>query len=215
MKKLLFVSDFDGTISAQDFYLQILYRYEPHLAFSPLADFYDGKYTCLDFLGKVFREMNLSKEELDNEISKIPADETFKDLVDFVHQMDGDVVVLSAGCNYYIQKKLEVMQIHNVQIISNVGTYQDGGLIMRANQNTSFHSAETGIDKRKVVSSLKDHYQITAYAGDGWPDYEAMLLSDIRFAKPALFKRFEQNGESCYSFNSFDEALNILKERLS
>ena len=99
MKKFLFISDFDGTMTSQDFFLQIMYRYQHNRVFS------NNWKSGFDLLSDVFDSINLSESDLQREIEYIPLDPYFVNTVKLVRKYGGDFLILSAGCKYYIERK--------------------------------------------------------------------------------------------------------------
>ena len=141
MKSFLFISDFDGTMTAQDFFFFFLYRYEHDRIFSNEVK------SGFDLLQDVFCNAKLTESQLESEIQRIPLDPNFASVVEFVDEYGGDFLILSAGCKYYIERKLCFEGINNVRIIANGGFYADGGLRMIKDENSRFYSTKFGIDK--------------------------------------------------------------------
>ena len=208
MKRFLFISDFDGTVTAQDFFQQIMYRYEHDKIFS------NNWKSGFDLLQDVFEDMNLTKDQLDLEIERIPLDPYFLSTVDFVENFGGDFLMLSAGCKYYIQRRLALIGAKNIDIIANDGVYRDGGLRMVRNENGLFYSEKFGVDKASVVKYFRDKYDIIAYAGDSSVDFEACRLCDIRFAKRTLADILNLFNINHHKFKNFCDIRFVLKSKL-
>lgn len=194
MKHFLFVSDFDGTISQEDFYKQIMYRHMPQRVDAILDGFRTGGVKDIDLLGEVFAGMNLSEEELEREIAAIPIDPGFAILAQEIRESGGDFMILSAGCGFYIQKVLHRMDLSWIPVYSNSGCYKNRGLHLAPDTASPFYSARYGIDKAKVVQSMRKDYEIIAYAGDSSPDVEPCKLCDLRYAKSGLIGKLERRG---------------------
>lgn len=207
MKRFLFVSDFDGTMTSQDFFLQIMYRYEHDRAFS--NNFKSG----FDLLSDVFSNINLSESDLQKEIEYIPLDPYFLETVNLVRDFGGDFLILSAGCKYYIERKLKSEGIFDTDIIANDGFYENGGLKLLRNVSDRFYSEKFGIDKEKVVRYFRDKYKIIAYAGDSFVDFDACRICDFKFSKGKLDNILNIFSIDHYSFKNFSDITNILKEK--
>ena len=108
MKPFLFITDFDGTVTAQDFVYQIMYRYQHDKIFSK------NKKRGVELLSSVFYELRLTQEEFLKEIEYIPMDKTFVPFFEFINKSGGDVLVLSEGAKYYIKKKFFFEGIKNI-----------------------------------------------------------------------------------------------------
>lgn len=208
MKKFLFISDFDGTVTAQDFFQQIMYRYEHNKIFS------NNWKSGFDLLQDVFGDMNLTQAQLDLEIERIPLDPYFLSTVDFIENFGGDFLLLSAGCKYYIQRKLDLVGAENIDIIANDGFYSDGGLRMVKDENNLFYSEKFGIDKVSVVKYFRNEYDIIAYAGDSSVDFDACKSCDIRFAKSKLADILNLFNINHHKFKNFCDIKSILNSKL-
>ncbi len=208
MKRFLFISDFDGTMTSQDFFLQIMYRYQHSKVFS--NDWKSG----FDLLSDVFGSINLSEDELQNEIENIPLDPYFVDAVNLVRNCGGDFLILSAGCKYYIDRKLKSVGINNMDIIANDGVYKNGGIELIRDKNDRFYSEKFGIDKERVVKYFRDKYEVIAYAGDSFVDFEACKLCDLKFSKGRLDNILNLFAIDHYNFKNFSEIVKILNDKL-
>ncbi len=208
MKRFLFISDFDGTMTSQDFFLQIMYRYEHAKVFS------NNWKSGFDLLSDVFGSINLSEDELQNEIEHIPLDPYFVDVVNLVRNCGGDFLILSAGCKYYIERKLKSVGIDNVNIIANDGVYKNGGIELIRDKNDRFYSEKFGIDKERVVKYFRDKYEVIAYAGDSFVDFEACKLCDLKFSKGRLDNILNLFAIDHYNFKNFSEIVKILNDKL-
>lgn len=204
MKDILLLTDFDGTITGQDFYKQILFRYEHKKLFKKFPKFMKREYTCLEFLGEVFKDMNLSEEELLDEIEKIPLDPYFNETVDILKEKNNDIIIVSAGCEYYIKQKLKDI-LEKIEIIAIKGEYKDRGLKFTIDKKYRYFSNETGIDKKKVILNYKGKYKKIIYAGDSIPDFEAAKEADIIFAKDKLEMMLKKENIKYNKFITYND----------
>lgn len=214
MKKFLFISDFDGTITMQDFYHQILFRYEHEKVFTRYLAFKRGEISCLSFLSEVFADMGLTEDELIEEIKCIPVDPGFKRLVLKIQKLGFDVVILSAGNKYYIEKTLELLDLHNIRVISSNGVYDNGGIKTTQNKDDEFYSEDYGINKEEAFDHLSKMYEKVAYAGDGSLDFPACKKADYKFAKSTLESLLKREGMQYTQFSCFDEIADELLPKL-
>ena len=149
MKDFLFITDFDGTITAQDFFNQILFRFEHYKAF------FSEKKSGFELLKEVFESANLTEKQFEEEIKHIPMDPSFFNFCKFIKKIGGDILILSAGFSYYIEKKLELQGIKNVKVLANPSYFENGTFKMFKLKDERFYSKEHGIDKEKVVLYYK------------------------------------------------------------
>lgn len=199
MKPFLFITDFDGTITAQDFVYQIMYRYEHDKIFSK------NKKRGVELLSSVFYESGLTEEEFLKEIKHIPMDKTFVSFFKFVKRSGGDVLVLSAGAKYYIKKKFSFEGIENIEVFANDLVFEGGRFKFLVNEDKRFFCPVFGIDKEKVVESYKEKYEKIFYAGDSYVDFYASKLADFIFAKKNLVKILKMFNLKFFEFENFDD----------
>ncbi|MBJ7885707.1 2,3-diketo-5-methylthio-1-phosphopentane phosphatase, partial [Bacillaceae bacterium HSR45] len=67
MKKWAFVSDFDGTISKQDFYWMVIDKYFPE-GRELFKKWKSGELKDIEFLGTVFASINQSEQKIIDDI---------------------------------------------------------------------------------------------------------------------------------------------------
>ena len=199
MKPFLFITDFDGTITAQDFFLQIMYRYQHDRIFSK------DKKRGVELLSSVLEEVDLTKEQFLEEIKYIPMDKTFIDFYRFFKKIGGDILVLSAGSKYYIEKKLKLEGIEDILICANGGNFEDGSFKFYTNKDERFFCPVFGVDKKKVISIYKEKYEKIFYAGDSYVDFDACRIADFRFAKKNLVDILKKFKLKFYEFENFDD----------
>lgn len=199
MKSFLFITDFDGTITAQDFVYQIMYRYEHDKIFSK------DKKRGVELLSSVFYESGLTEEEFLKEIKYIPMDRTFVSFFRFIKENGGDVLVLSAGAKYYIKKKFSFEGIENIEVFANDLVFENGHFKFLVNEDRRFYSPVFGIDKEKVVAAYKEKYEKIFYAGDSYVDFYASKLADFIFAKKNLVKILKMFNLKFFEFENFDD----------
>jgi 2-hydroxy-3-keto-5-methylthiopentenyl-1-phosphate phosphatase len=201
MDKFVFISDFDGTLTKEDFYLIVVEKFLKERGQQIIADWQQGKMNVREFLATVFRSINRSETEIFEAIKTIPLDRHAKTFIEWVRQHGGNFVILSAGTSYYIERLLEYKQIKGVQVISNRGYYEDGGIQLVADPDSPFYSETYGIDKSLVVKELKQKYSKVFFAGD----LKAALEADLVFATGHLQKLLQKKNHPFIAFESFTE----------
>ncbi|WP_088035537.1 MtnX-like HAD-IB family phosphatase [Evansella clarkii] len=183
--KWAFVSDFDGTISKKDFYWIIIEKYFPegHELFKRWKD---GEMKDIEFLSTVFASIFKEEEEIKQEILTIPIDEHVPSFIRRVQENGGDFYILSAGTDYYINHVLEKYGITGVEVFSNKGFFREKNIHLNIDESHNHFSERYGIDKAKVIQSIKEKYDVVYFAGDSEPDSHAVPFADLTFAKDAL-----------------------------
>lgn len=213
MEKFLFITDFDGTITAQDFFWQIIYRYKPEKAF------FRTKKRGLAMLSEIFSNLNLTEAEILDEIKHVAFDPSFVDFVRFINEHGGKVLILSAGARYYIENKLkfENLSENDVDIIANNSFYDktSGSIKFVENKHNEFYDEVFGINKLKIVQYYREKFDVLAYAGDSYVDFDACRLCDFKFAKKNLHKILNMFYIKNSEFVNFSQIKSILEDKFT
>ncbi|SFA90833.1 MULTISPECIES: MtnX-like HAD-IB family phosphatase [unclassified Bacillus (in: firmicutes)] len=185
MKKWAFVSDFDGTISKEDFYVIMMDKYYPE-GRELFKKWKAGEMKDIDFLATIFKSIHQEEEQIIADTLAIPIDEYVPDFIKKVQNNGADFYILSAGTDYYIHHLLHKYGVENVKVFSNEGYFKDKNVHMNIDKNHWHYSERYGIDKSKVILKLKEQYEQVFFAGDSEPDSHPARHADITFAKKGL-----------------------------
>ncbi|MFL0250055.1 MtnX-like HAD-IB family phosphatase [Clostridium neuense] len=211
MKKFIFVSDFDGTLTEKDFYKIIMEEYLKEDCKKLYNDWINKKIKDIDYLGYVFKNIGRNEEEIFEDIMKISLDPFAKEFIENIKANGGDFAVVSAGTSYYIDRMFENKGIKDVKVYSNKGVFKANGIHFELDKTNEFYSDIYGIDKGKVVKKLKESYDFVFYAGDSEPDLNAALIADVVFAKSSLQKLLEERNKKYFQFENFKEIWDKVK----
>lgn len=214
-KRIVIVSDFDGTISKVDFFCYVVDNLLTKSDLQPWQDFLDKKITHIESLAGIFGRIRLPRQEFDAFIRKLPLEEHFLETVNFCRQNDISFNILSAGADYYIKLILEDLNISDfVGLYTNKSSYnRDKGIIIPPpNPDGPFYSHKYGIDKVAVIECLKKDHDLCIFAGDGSFDFKAAQLADIVFARQKLLDLCREHNINALELNSFEDILKYLKD---
>lgn len=214
LKEFIFISDFDGTMSERDFYHIIMDKYLGEWGKELHASWRRNEMEDVELLSTVFKSMNRTEEEIREDILSINLDEYIPAFIEHIKLAGGDFLILSAGTKYYIERLLTFKGIQGIEIFSNDGRYENKGItLMPPDTQDPFYSRRHGIDKAKVVQSLKRKYKKIYYAGNSKPDVNAALLADIAFAKGKLITLLQAKAAKHVPFKCFFQVEEFLKNR--
>ncbi|MCL4202800.1 MAG: HAD-IB family phosphatase [Pirellulaceae bacterium] len=186
-RRAVLVSDFDGTLARPDFYHLV----RQHLVPPGTPNFWDayrvGKMTHFDALRSFFEAAEGGEAALRGILDMIEMPAQLADHLERLRAVGWDVLLVSAGCSWYIDILLARAGV-NLPCHANPGRIHDGRLIMERPTASEYCCHETGIDKAAVVQGLLQQGRKVAFAGDGFPDFEAarLVASDLRFARSDL-----------------------------
>ena len=212
--KLVFVSDFDGTISKRDFFAYVTQEILTPSDMKPWYEYKSGLITHVEALNRIFNKIRMSVQDFDKFIDTIEIEEYFEKTVFFCNDNQIDFYVVSAGADYYINRILGNLNLlDKVEIITNPSKYsQDRGLeLFPVDKSHELYDLDLGISKKSFVQNLQAEGYKVIFAGDGMPDIAAASVADIVFAKDYLIELCEKDNLKYNKFMSYQDIYNFLK----
>jgi 2-hydroxy-3-keto-5-methylthiopentenyl-1-phosphate phosphatase len=212
MKKWAFVSDFDSTISKEDFYIVMMDKYFPkgHELFKKWKE---GKLKDIEFLSTIFKSINQEEEKIIKDTLAIPIDDYVPIFIKNVQMQGGDFYILSAGTDYYIHHILKKHGIENVKVFSNEGYFHANNVHLNIDEKHWHYSERYGIDKSIVIQKLKEEYETVYFIGDSEPDSHPAVHADLTFAKNGLQDMLREKKVPFVPVDDFIEVENYLVEK--
>lgn len=213
-KKIAMISDFDGTISKIDFFHYVIENLLTPEHEGPWQAYKAGKKKHIVALNEVFSNLHLSAEEMYSFILSLPIEEGFVETVNYCEERGIQFYIISAGSKYYIEPLLNKLGVLNkVVLYSNEGSYNhDTGLVLISPEESNpYYSESTGIDKKKIVQDIVRQHDYSIFAGDGRPDFDAINIADVDFAKAELLKLCQEKNVPVKPLNSYFDILETLK----
>ncbi len=215
MRDMIFVSDFDGTITKTDTLSKFLEDYADPKWLDIENDWRDGKFGSQECLIKQFALVpNLSVELIEEFLNTIQIDDYFANFALYLKNKGIPIVILSDGLDYFINRVLEKNNLDFINVITNHAYFDDWGKFIIEFPNDSKHcSNNAGTCKCKVVKNLKKRYKKVFYAGDGASDFCVSKEPDILFAKSGLIEYCKNNGLSYTPFTNYNDILSTISEK--
>lgn len=213
--KYAFVTDFDGTISDDDFFNYAAKQYFDEEALEPWREYLSGNKTHFDALNEMFKKIKIPTDEFNLFISKIAVDKYFSSTLKMCFSKNIPIYICSAGCDYYINLLIgDFIKKYNITLVSNNGSYCpiNGLTMQKPADNSPYYDEKIGISKASIVKQLQNEGYKVIYAGDGPPDIEAAKIADVVFAKKILLSKCQELGIKTMKFNDFNNILNFIKE---
>lgn len=212
MKDIIFISDFDGTLSKKDFYWILLDDYIGQEGIEYYYRWKEDNKIGTEFLNNVFTWHKFTETERLEALNKVEIDERLEEVSGYITKRGGEFMILSAGFDYYIEYALEKRNLQHLQLITNKGTFRDGTFIMEPDEKGEFYSPVYGVDKEAVAKYYRKKCKKLYFAGDSEPDYLASLQADVIFAKDELAKLLSLNDHKYIPYKNFDDILQMLKQ---
>lgn len=202
------VSDFDGTLAHPDFYQLVRGRLTPESTPDYWREYREGASSHFDALQRYFYAAEGGESAFVQLLDEIALPDDLPGLVARLREHGWAVVVVSAGCQWYIDRLL-VRAGCELPVITNPGAIESGRLVMRRPASSPFCCEENGIDKRAVVTQLLEAGKRVAYCGDGYTDLPAATLVEPqrRFARADLAGALEETQLEYRPFTSWRDVV--------
>lgn len=209
------VSDFDGTMTRHDFYKLAIESLLPENVPDYWAEYRAGAITHFEALRRYFAAIRVSEAEVLTVVKRMDLDAKLPEALSSLRQAGWNVVIASAGCDWYIRRLLLDAGIE-IEIHANPGRFEAGkGLVMEMPKDSLFWSPMLGVDKAGIVQHFLSKGWTVAFAGDGFPDAEPARLvpADLRFARGDLADMLSRDQLPYHQFEKWTDIARQLLER--
>jgi 2,3-diketo-5-methylthio-1-phosphopentane phosphatase len=210
------VTDFDGTLTRQDFYRLAIEHLIPPGTHNYWADYRAGRITHFEALQRYFASIRLSEADVLAVVDRMELDPNLAKHVRHLADAGWNVVVTSAGCDWYIRRLLAAANV-DIEVHANPGRFVPGqGLVMELPTASPHFSPTLGIDKAGVVRRYLAEGRTVAFAGDGFPDADAARLvpETLRFARADLADALTDEGLPFVPFEVWSDIAHRLLGRV-
>lgn len=209
--------DFDGTITLQDVGEAIFNRFcDSKVVDVIINNLLEDKISsrqCWDDLCECAGSVD--KNELIQFINTMEIDRSFLTFTDFCRNNKLEMIVLSDGFDFYIDKVFEKNRINEVKYYSNrLLINSDGGLSAEYPYYDADSPTSANCKKNHIISHSSDE-DYTVYIGDGNSDKDAAQYCDFIFAKKDLARYCSMERISFYPFNNFEDVQKKLVELIN
>jgi 2-hydroxy-3-keto-5-methylthiopentenyl-1-phosphate phosphatase len=207
MKKIVFQSDFDGTITWKDVSFLFLDAFVGPRWREELKEYTARKISVGAFNTKVFSMIKAGKQELLDYMfrsGKVEIRPGFRELLDYCSGRGFRFIIVSNGIDFYIEALLKDMGIENVEFHAASSRFVPGqGMDVRY----------IGPDGKQMETGLKEAYTElmqgdgcdVIYAGNGVSDIYPARRARHVFATGDLLERCRQEGLACIPFNDLHD----------
>ena len=208
----ILVSDFDSTATRYDFFDLVRKRWPFSPEDDPWEKFVAGKKTHFEALAEIFIGIRTSEVSLLELVESMELDPDLAESVRTLQDRGWEVVIASAGCDWYIQRLLKKAGV-SVSVYSNPGVFDpERGLQMSLPERSAFFSPTTGVNKLAIVQDALRRSDCVAFAGDGRPDLKPALMVSphLRFARGWLAEALSERGEGFHRFERWSQIVDQL-----
>ena len=214
---LAFVTDFDGTITHDDFFHYVIDAYFDISALEPWRLYLDGQVSHFEALKRIYGALRASETEITALAKKIKVDEWVLPTFELLHNAQVPIYIASAGCDFYINLLFgETIAKYGIQLITNPSSYsQADGLVMDTPPtNNPYYDKYFGISKKTLVQQLQNNGKQIIFAGDGPPDIEPARVAEVVFAKKMLLDLCKAEGIKTKNFDGFKDIYSYFESEL-
>ena len=213
-RKLKVFVDFDGTITLEDMGESIFKKFgETEKVKRIIEDLLSDKISSRQCWDELCDSVdNINKAELDEFIDLIDVDSTFIPFVKFCNEKGIEMLVLSDGFDYYIDRLFNKAGLAGLKYYSNKLFVDEKGILKAEYPYFDVDSPTSANCKKNHIINHSSDDEYTVYIGDGNSDKEAAQFCDFIFAKDGLARFCSIERISFYPFRDFNEVQNKLTE---
>ena len=216
-KQLKIFIDFDGTITKVDVG-NVIFKYfgDEEKGNEIISKLRSGAITarqCWEMLNDSVTSVD--KNKLHQLIDEIEIDDAFYSFINFCKENELDVIVLSDGFDYYIDR---IFKRENLSHL----TYYSNNLALTENNKMELSfpfydsSCPTSANcKRNHIINNSSDDDFTVYIGDGNSDKYPVQFCDYIFAKKSLLKFCEVERIPFFPYTTFNDVIKRFEELLS
>ena len=144
-----------------------------------------------------------SRPDMDRFVAERQLDPYFKDFVEFAGKNGMEVVVVSDGLDYYIQRMLIRSGLGALESFSNVAHMADGSLTVSFPHYDMLECRDCGNCKTHHLEKYKQDGFTIVYVGNGLSDRCPSTHADLVFAKGELLDFCRENEIPHVPFQNF------------
>lgn len=216
--RLALVSDFDGTISNDDFFYYVAEKYLTPADLKPWYAYMQGKKGHFAALQEIYGKLRVKESALQKFIRQIRIDKHFAAVAALCCEQSLPLYICSAGCDYYIKIVLgEIMRKYQIKLITNYAAYsaEHGLQLQKPDKNSWYYDEDLGVSKTKTVEVLQQLGYFVIYCGDGIPDLGAAAVADKVFARKTLLEKCSAAGIAAEELCSFAAVEAFIRKALA
>ena len=209
--------DFDGTITLKDIGEEIFRKFGStekvnEIIKNLLTDKISSRQCWKQLCETV---PSIDENQLGEFIDQLDIDPTFIPFFNFCKDREIELVVLSDGFDFYIDRIFAKAGLSDVKYYSNKLFVNEKGKLKTEYPHYDASFPRSANCKRNHILNHSSDDDYTIYIGDGNSDKDAAQYCDFIFAKRDLLKFCSKEKISFYPFNNFEEVTVKLKELLA
>ena len=213
---MLFIVDFDGTISVNDTIDAMLEKFAVPTPTESWADiereWLDGNITAVTCMSRQVKLVKTDNISLENFFRSIQLDASFLPFYRYVTQFS-KLVIASDGLDHAIKVATKNAGWPEIPVYANHLSFTPDGINMSFPRMKADCTGGNGMCKCAVARALvADAVGPIILVGDGKSDACISSMANIVFAKGSLIKHCEKNNIKHHKFQTFADVLAIVKQ---
>ncbi len=211
MKDLIFLVDFDRTITLNDSTDELMNQFNPQLVEEYQGKFRRGELRVREYIKGLLESLKLTKEDYEKAVSKnLQIDPDFKKFIELGYEMR----IVSAGTyeNILPNFQKEGIDIPLEHIYSNKLTFREDNIEISFPYDNE--DSDEGICKKTILLKYKQKYKKVFFIGDGYSDIGAASKADFVFAKRGRYleKYCLEKGIDVFVYDTFHDIIEYVKK---
>ena len=208
--KTLIQCDFDGTITEKDISYLILDTFANGDWKKLVADYRENKISVDYFNKQAFAMVKASKETLTKFVrEKAKLRPGFKELIDYCHERDFRLIIVSNGLDFYIDVILNDAGIRNIEVFAAQTKFCPEGIKVQY-IGPDGNQANDGLKEIYTKLFLAEGYRLICL-GNGVSDIYPARLAHHVFARDDLLLHCTKENIACTPFNDLNDVVEDLR----
>ncbi len=207
---MLFVVDFDGTLSVRDTVDAMLERFAGPEWEAVEQEWLDGHITAVQCMQKQLRMVKTDHVTLESFFRGIQLDASFLPFYKHVSTF-ANVAIVSDGLDHAIKVAMKNAALPELPVYANKLHFVPDGIDLSWPHMNPSCSGGNGTCKCKIARDLSGGDKRVVLIGDGKSDACLAKEADIVFAKGSLIKYCEKNNIPHFKFQTFADVLAKVK----
>jgi 2,3-diketo-5-methylthio-1-phosphopentane phosphatase len=203
---MLFVVDFDGTLSVRDTVDAMLEKFADPSWEGIEQEWLDGKITAVQCMQKQLHMVKADHVTLEDFFRSIQLDASFLPFYKHVKEFS-KVAIVSDGLDHAIHVAMKNADFPELPIYANKLHFVPDGVDMSWPHKNPDCTGGNGVCKCAVANNLSNGEKPVVLIGDGKSDACLAKSADIVFAKGSLIKYCEANNIPHIKFQTFADVL--------
>lgn len=154
----------------------------------------------------------IDRTEFDMFILSQKVDPTLYNFIDYCKVNEFQIIVLSDGFDYYVEKILQRENLDHLKSYCNRLTISNDGKLIPSFPFYNSECRNSANCKRNHIIDNSSEEDYSVFIGDGYSDMDAIQFVDFIFAKDDLLKFCEKQRISYFPFKNFDDIISRLNE---